>query len=276
MANKKPVLIIFVCLFLLAGMGAYFYYDYQKQQSYKAMQITFKKVESVYEAESELDAISFVKNSSNNIVDIAYPTIDTSQVGEHVYIYVAYDDYGNQKEFALVLNFSDPILPVLELTATEVSIEEGTAIDLQSYVKKAEDPIDGKLKVAIKKPKHYDRVGIHEILYSCKDKNGNKVSAILRLIVKEKSRDNEQVKEEENNAQNGGNNDINQNESSSSKPSQPTLPKAESKQFLFTDGYNMVSAQKACRDYLAPYSNGSCRNIYDANGLPIGQEAILY
>lgn len=280
MKNKKPVILILLCLLILTGMGGYFYHTQEKQASYENMKIEFKEVDSVYEVESKLDAISFIKSSSNNIVDIKYPIMDTTQIGERVYLYVAYDTYGNQKEFALVLNFSDPILPVLELTTNEVRLEEGATIDFLSYVKVAEDPVDGKLEVEIEKPKHYQNVGIHEIIYRIKDKNGNQVSAILRLTVQAKPKEEVTNREEDNGSQNGTNEDINPTvPSPAPTPVNPNhnQTKPSNKQFLFTQGYDMVSAPKACQEYLSSNAGyaGACRNLYDGN-VPLGQEAIFY
>ncbi|MDQ0362478.1 hypothetical protein [Breznakia pachnodae] len=283
--NKKALLIIVISVIALCSVGAFLFYEMQKQESYDQMQITFKEVESVYEVESELDAISFIKSTSSNVEDITYPNIDTTQIGEHVYIFLAYDSFGNQKEFALELNFSDPILPELELSVASVEITEGDAIDLESYVVKAEDPIDGKLEVEIEKPENYKKVGSHEIVYRIQDKNGNKVSAILRLTVKEKPKVEETDTKETNGSENGSNEGSGgQNNSNnqvtnpvSPEPSQTTGNKPANKKFLFSDGYDMQSAQQACQGYLFsfPGYSGACKNLYNGS-VPLGQEAVFY
>lgn len=182
--KKRNLIIVIVCTFLLACSLVIWFYISQKDAAYRNIHLEFKKPQESYEIDEKLDPISFIK--STNVDDIDYPDINPTTIGEHTYIYVCKDGWGNQKEFVLLLMFEDPIKPVLTLSTNTVEITEGDDINLESYVSAAYDEQDGELKVKIKKPKDYLKVGTHEIEYSVHDKHNNVVRAILSLIVKEK------------------------------------------------------------------------------------------
>lgn len=288
MKQKKQILISILCIVIILSVVGLMYYLNIKNSSYKDLNITFKNSQEVYEVETKLDAISFIKSTSKNITDIQYPKIDTSQIGEHAYLFIAFDKFGNQKEFPLILTFVDPILPELELSKYEISIVEDESIELEKLVVKAEDPLDGKLEVNIKKPKDYLKVGTHKIKYSIKDKNGNLVEKELILTVTKK-----EIKKpnEEESKSSQPSNEINQNQPEQNTPGNvdsitnnipgnTTVQTPGNKKFLFSDGYDMLTAPKACASYIFEENGAyvgykSCVNLYGDDGLPIGQEAIF-
>lgn len=284
--NKRAIAMIICSLLALSILAAILIYSTKKQESYAQLQLEFIEVESVYEVETSLEPIEFIKSSSENITEIQYPFIDSSKVGEHVFVFLAYDSYGNQKEFPLLLNFSDPILPVLELTVGEIEIIEGSTIELISYVAKAEDPIDGKLDVKIEKPDNYKNVGSHEIIYRVEDKNGNTVSSILRLTVKEKRKEEEKQVSSENGAENGSNQAveaINEATTINNNTQQSQSQKPSNRKFMLgefdpvtNEMYDMNNTPRYCESYITSHDvPGRCSNIYDGS-MPIGQEAIFY
>ena len=186
---KRNVIFSAVCLLLLSGVFGIWYYTEQKNKAYKDIYLEFKAVEDEYELGVKIDPISFIKKT--NAEDIEYPLIEPNTVGEHTYIYVAKDSWGNRKEFVLKLMFADPTKPVLTLTADYVEITEGESIDFNSFVKEAYDEADGQLKVKIDIPEKL-KPGEYEITYTVSDRQKNKAAAVLKLKVNAKIPENSQ------------------------------------------------------------------------------------
>lgn len=177
---KRNLIFSTICILVLISIFSSWYYIDQKNKAYKNIYLEFKTIETEYELGKKIDPISFILKT--NAEDIGFPTIDPKTIGEHTYVYVARDCWGNQKEFILKLKFVDPIKPVLILTSNYVEITEGDSIDFNSFVKEAYDEIDGQLKVEIDVP---DTLGIgeYEIIYRTSDKQKNMVTATLKLKV---------------------------------------------------------------------------------------------
>lgn len=272
METKLKLKILFVIL-CVSAIAITIYINYRNQvenEFYKKISLTFKEPLKSYEIGTELSAISFILDT--NATDIDLPIIDSSKVGEHSFVYIAYDAEGRQKEYVLVLNFVDPIYPVIMLTQSEVTITEGDSINLKDYVKEAYDEVDGELKVTIKKAKDYKKVGTHEITYQVKDKNGNVSKAILKLIVNEKKVEEVVSENENNNAQNGLNQTIQPNNKQTQNNHSSSL---QPKQFLFSDGYTMPQGSNSAFDACLLYkgsANGGCYPMSDHTGIYIGVE----
>lgn len=278
---KKQMLIIIASILLISITYILLYKESEKKEAYNKIKLSFIEAKESYEIGTELNAYEFIKSTNATEVDV--PKIDTSKVGEFSYIYVAYDAEGNHREFGLILNFIDPIFPVLTLTQNEVVVTEGESISLKDYIAEAYDPVDGKLKVTIQKPDDYKQVGTHEITYQVVDKNGNETKALLKLVVKEKAKEEPVEENINNNAQNGSNGGMPQNNSNvpsnNSSNNQTYLPNntLPAKQFLFSNGYTMPqgnnSAFSACTAYKGSASGG-CYPMSGKDGLYIGVEYI--
>lgn len=269
MIQKRNQLVFILFCTIAVALTAFFLYQKQKEEaSYANIKLTFIDTEKTYEVGSQLEAYEFVKKT--NAADIDYPKIKSDKVGERSFVYVAYDKIGNQKEFVLLLNFSDPIYPIIQLTTNQLEIVEGDKFNAKDYIKEAYDPIDGKLTVAIKEPKKYT-VGTHIISYSIKDKNGNKANEKLTLVVKEKRKKEERPEERSNTAQSGQN----QATEANPAPTPPIVSSLPAKSFLFVDGYTMPnagnSAVQACLNYKGS-APGSCTPIYATSGEYAGMQ----
>lgn len=284
MKNAKFIILIGVCIVAIAST-LFFYSSYEeKKSSYERMSIEFIKIEEI-ETDTALDAVSFIK-STKNVTDIEYPTIKTNTIGEHVFVYIAIDAKGNRKEFPLLLNFVDPTIPILELSASQVEIEDGDKIDLYTYVAKAEDEKDGQLKVAIKKPKNF-LIGENKVTYSVTDNSGNKISKDLFVIVREKKKEDVSVTDT-NPSQEvtpvTPTNPVTPVDPITPIPNTPSNPvRSQNKSFIFGDKdpvtgeeYNVRNVPTFCANYLFSFkANGRCENIIGDNGYAIGQQAIF-
>lgn len=247
---KRNVIFSAVCLLLLSGIFSIWCYTEQKNKAYKDIYLEFKAVEDEYELGTKIDSISFIKKT--NAKDIDYPVISSDTIGEHTYIYVAKDDWGNRKEFVLKLKFVDSTKPVLTLTADYAEITEGDSIDFNSFVKEAYDEIDGQLEVKIEVPEEL-KSGEYEVSYMVSDKHKNKTVAVLKLKVNTKTPKNSQdvlqtddiqTKKEESKS---GSKKENKKDDTTNNVSSSVLP--PSKIFLISEHGSIAAAEKNAKSY---------------------------
>lgn len=283
MSAKKSIIFSIVCIFILISIFGIWYYIEQKNMAYKDIYLEFKTPEESYEIDDELDPLSFIKET--NVKDIEYPEIKPKSIGDHTYVYVAKDGWGNRKEYILKLNFVDPIKPVLTLSTDFVEVYEGEEIDFNSYVLEAYDEIDGKLDVEIEVPRELV-VGEYDIKYTVTDKHKNIVSSILRLKINSKpieeptenpiennqnsnsnssSQNNNKPSNNSNSSSNSSSSDVNKNNSVS-------LP--SSKIFTFDEYGSIANAEakaKAYGDSNCPSGHSwNCNPYSNAEGYVIG------
>ncbi len=285
MNQKKNIVFSLICVAVLLVIGGLGFYFSEKQKAYDDLYLNFKKTEESYEIQ-KLDPVRFV--AGTNAKDIDFPEIDPKEVGEHTYVYVARDSWNNKKEYVLKLKFEDPYKPVIELTVSEVHVTEGNEnIDYNSFVKNAYDPVDGNLKVKIKKPKKL-KTGENQIVYSVQDKHKNKASAILKIYVDPKPEEktppqNESSSNDENSRKNekSGNdgktektnpkNDSSQrNETSVSVPS-TSVPMPSSRIFRIDSYGSIAAADKAAKDY----GTSSCPAGHTWNSTPYSENGVI-
>lgn len=256
------MIFIVLCLAAVIVTAVFLYLKEKEEAAYEKIELQFIMPQSSYEIGTKLNAYEFIKKT--NAADVNCPKIKTNKVGERSFIYIAYDEEGNHREFGLILNFVDPTPPVLILKQTEVSITEGDSFNAKDYVQDAYDPIEGKLKVKIIKPKDYLSVGVHQITYQISDKNKNKVKVILTLTVKEKAKEEQKPKEGDNNAIKPSNGPT-EGETPLVAPSGGKAPAS----FMFVNGYTMPgggnSAYDACMVYKGSAA-GSCNPVFAEDG----------
>lgn len=271
--KQKKLLIFIMCCLIVMCISCFAFYKYNiYKEAYNKIHLTFKETKEKYEINTQLDAISFIKNT--NAYNIVYPKIDTSKIGEHTYIYLAEDKQGNKREFVLILNIVDSIKPIIELTQDTVTVKNNSEylknINFKEYIKKAYDPLDGELEVSIDIPKEYKEVGTHIIQYSVTDSNANTTIKKLKLIVKAE----EKTENKKNNSSHKTNKENKVNKKNEKNKKTETKPVNE--KFMFEDGYDIDSASKLCtgRLYEAKHKgySGGCYPIKDDNNIYVGME----
>ena len=287
MNSKKNIIFSAVCvavLILIAGAG---YYFNEKQKAYDQLYLDFKETEESYEIQ-KMDPIKFI--AGTNAKDIDFPEIDPKEVGEHTYVYVARDSWNNKKEYVLKLNFEDPYKPYIILTQNEIYITEGETLDYKSFVSQAMDPVDGNLKVKIKKPKKLE-IGENHVSYTVQDKHKNKAYAVLKVYVNpkpeetpsqnESNRNNENSRKKEKSENSGKtektnpeNDSVQRNEASVSVPSS-SVPMPSSRIFRIDQYGSIAAADKAAKDYgtsSCPAGHTWSSTPYSQNGVIIGYQ----
>lgn len=191
--------------------------------------------------------------------------------GSAGYYAVKNDIFTSQKEKAVVKKEdkkkADSIVPVLTLTQDELVIEQGTAIDYTSYIKEAIDDVDGNLidKVVITNKVDTNTIGKTSVLYTAKDKAGNKATAKLLVEVVAPKKEEPIVAPAQNNTSSSTSNTPDQ----SVTHQQPVLPPLPTQYFLFSSGeYDMSNVATACASALKSSGrSGVCSPIQDENGI---------
>lgn len=275
MNTKRNIIFSFACILVLIVVFGIWYYINQKNIAYKEIYLEFKTPEDSYEIDDKLDPLSFIKKT--NVKDVEYPEINPKSIGDHTYVYVAKDGWGNRKEYILKLNFVDPIKPVLTLSTDFVEVYEGEQIDFKSYVLEAYDEIDGKLDVEIDVPYNL-QVGEYEIKYTVADKHKNIVSSILRLKINpkptKKSIENNQNSNSHTSSQNNNKPSNNSNSSSNSVNKNNSVSLPSSKIFIFDEYGSIANAEakaKAYGDSHCPSGHSwNCNPYSNAEGYVIG------
>lgn len=203
--------------------------------------------------------------------------------------------FGKNKNETVKKENVEVLPPILELTVDSIEISQNEEINYDSYIKVAKDKKDGDLKDKVQYNKiDTSIVGEYEIKYSLENSSHKKVEKILKVKVNEVV----QVQEPEptptqdtntsNNQNNtGGSTSTSQNTTSSNTNNQSntTSKKAESsssnnssvprtKDFLFSDGYDMGNVGSVCASSLSGHK-GRCDPIYDSDGIIIGMRATI-
>lgn len=88
--------------------------------------------------------------------------------------------------YRLHLEVVDTAAPVLELTQTNMVIEQGEAFDPNEYVANCYDPVDGALTYSVESNVDTETPGEYVAIYTTTDKNGNVAENALWVSVAEK------------------------------------------------------------------------------------------
>lgn len=263
MTKSKYTLIIVICLLLCLGTYLLLYKQRQIKDDYNELYIDFIEYEPI-EIGTTIYPVELIRRT--NATDIIYPEIDTNTIGTQTLIYSAFDANHQRKEFVYQIEIVDTILPALTLTHDKVTITEGDSFDPSAYIKESYDERDGPLEATYTLPDNYLNVGTHTIVYSVTDLSGNTVNQQLTLNVKEKEPIKQETAVSKHNTPSSGSG------SGNKKPSKKKI----TKDFLFSDGYDMDTADQACLLEMDTYKNRQrrCEPI-KKDGVYIGMRLIV-
>lgn len=306
--KRKKIISVSIILFVILSVASGFYFIY-------ANQLLFFKPEGNLELVNDMtaiirmsqienfDAMDFVEYYDKNEYDLVIPDKEEiDDVGDYTLEYVIINKETKEKvKSYLNIQVIDDIIPELELSETNVTIEHGGKINLKEYIKKASDNVDGndlKDKVNIIGSVDNTKAGKYEIKFNLKDSSNNEITKFLNVTVKEKPKEPEKDTQENsnnnnsssnnssssnngssNNSQNSGSSSSNSssNSSGSSVEDSYEVKKRElnGKTFLFKDGYDMSNVMSACASELSKARvAGTCEVLYE-NGVIIGAKIVV-
>lgn len=292
--KKKIYLILFFFVFLVVGCS-------QTQQTHTVIfeddiKIEYGKntnsAQFVTRVDSFLVKSSMIEDNKINISNftVICPDIKSDRLGEIKLTYKINDEIYETKGTVV-----DTTKPQIQFKESDYTFEVGEMKDIHEYytVKDNYDPeedikvtIDGIDKLDINK------AGTYELKFTLKDSSGNKTEEELTITIKDseeekRKQEEAQKKEQENNSQSSQSN--NQQNSSNSNstynpPAQNTEPSApvqrpsySSKDYMFSQGYDMTTAPAACQaDLVASGVSGNCTPIQNEEGIYIGMRLTLY
>lgn len=195
---------------------------------------------------------------------VSYPnleSINTTKPGNYWAIYKI-SNGKKEKNLKLLIRVRDTTGPQLELTNSEISINENDEIDPYKYVKKAYDDVDGELTNKVVADIKEDM-----IVYTISDSSKNKTEKIIKIKYK--------------------NPDIVPTPQTTPPPvTQPPKPApitsgklpviAQTRDFMFEEGKTFDDTRQICLAAATEAINSktaniaSCNPIYNDEGLPIG------
>lgn len=250
----------------------------------KIHSITFQETIEINYKEENVNSCKFVVNVDGTNIkkssidtkkskiyvsnyEVSCGKVSTNKMGETE---ITYEIEG--QEYTVKALIKDLEKPTISLKIETIEIEAGSDIKFQDYVEYS-DNVDGNKDLLFSVDGDFDKnkVGTYEVKLSISDKAKNKSTVTLKVVVKEKPKQ----QESENDNLQPINSQNNSNQSGSNDNQNQTKPAPYSEYFLFSDGYNMLSAPSACQSKLMEvYSNsrnGTCTTLTDANGNPLGQ-----
>lgn len=175
--------------------------------------------------------------------------------------------------------------PVITLKAKQISIYQNDTINYTKYIESAIDNIDGNITQSVKyNTIDTSKIGEFEITYSVQDEAKNEATEQIKVIInkREEKTEKETSTSDTSNKTNNkpASNDKTSEQNSggtSSTQKNNTNNTQKTKDFLFTDGYDMNTVSKAASDYIdANGGRGEAYPIRDQEGIIIGMRVKIY
>ena len=215
------------------------------------------------------------------------PSLKADTLGMEVLIY----RIGNE-EYPLKVKVVDRIKPVIKVKEV-MEFEVGQMKEIEEYYSVSDNfDEDTKINVKIKNMDTLDinKVGEYELTIIAVDTSKNEASKKVHIKIKDSKKEEEerkkkeaeekrekeqQIKQEQSEASHSNSDTLKQ--PTPSAPVQPQRPAYSSKDFLFSQGYDMSTAPSACQqELLASGMAGACVPLQDAEGIYYGMRLTFY
>lgn len=264
-----------------------------------------KRIDSYPISESSIDGDN-IHVSNITMICPSLKKGDLKKLGKQELIYTI----GNEK-YTAEANIVDSVKPVIKLKNDELTFEVGEMKGINNYYSVSDNYDDSKdIKVKIKNIDKLkkNKAGTYKLTIKAWDSSGNTATKKLTVIIKdtkkeqeEKQKEEERKKEEEKkkveeeekqreaerqqqqSAQQSQSPSTNNNASSypatsnsSGQTQQPSSSTPVTRDYLFSQGYDMTSAPSACQSALMSSGrSGSCTPLQDSNGIYLGMRLVL-
>lgn len=234
---------------------------------------------------------------------------DLEKLGKQELIYTIGDE-----KYTVEANIVDSVKPVIKVENDSLMFEVGEMKGINNYYSVSDNYDASKdIKVKVKNIDKLDKnkTGTYKLVIKAWDTSGNRTSKKLTVIIKdtkkeqeEKQKEEKRKKEEEKKkaeeeerqreaerqqqqqqsqqtqapSTNTNNNVSNSpaTSNSSAQTQQPSSSTPVTRDYLFSQGYDMSSAPSACQSALmASGRSGSCTPLQDSNGIYLGMRLVL-
>ena len=205
------------------------------------------------------------------------------------WIYISFSNSNDTEEDTTQIQeetkIEDTEKPVISLKAKQISIYQNDTINYTGYIESAIDNIDGNITENVKyNTIDTNKIGEFVITYSVQDEAKNEATEQIKVIInkREEKTEKETSTSDTSNKTNNkpASNDKTSEQNSggtSSTQKNNTNNTQKTKDFLFTDGYDMNTVSKAASDYIdANGGRGEAYPIRDQEGIIIGMRVKIY
>lgn len=215
---------------------------------------------------------------------------DLEKLGKQELIYTIGDE-----KYTVEANIVDSVKPVINVKDNSLTFEVGEMKGINNYYSVSDNydaSKDIKVKVKNIDKLNKNKTGTYKLVIKAWDTSGNTASKKLTVIIKDTKKEQEEKQKEEERQQqqqqsaqqsqapstNTNNNVSNSpaTSNSSSPTQQPSSSTPVTRDYLFSQGYDMSSAPSACQSALmASGRSGSCTPLQDSNGIYLGMRLVL-
>lgn len=230
---------------------------------------------------------------------------DLEKLGKQELIYTIGDE-----KYTVEANIVDSVKPVINVKDNSLTFEVGEMKGINNYYSVSDNydaSKDIKVKVKNIDKLNKNKTGTYKLVIKAWDTSGNTASKKLTVIIKdtkkeqeekqkkeeekkkaeeeEKQREAERQQQQQQSTQQTQASSTNTNNSVSNSPAtsnssaqtqQPSSSTPVTRDYLFSQGYDMSSAPSACQSALmASGRSGSCTPLQDSNGIYLGMRLVL-
>lgn len=223
---------------------------------------------------------------------------DLEKLGKQELIYTIGDE-----KYTVEANIVDSVKPVIKVKDDSLTFEVGEMKGINNYYSVSDNydaSKDIKVKVKNIDKLNKNKTGTYKLVIKAWDTSGNTASKKLKVIIKdtkkeqeekqkeeeeEKQREAERQQQQQQSAQQSQAPSTNTNNNVSNSPAtsnsstqtqQPSSSTPVTRDYLFSQGYDMSSAPSACQSALmASGRSGSCTPLQDSNGIYLGMRLVL-
>lgn len=223
---------------------------------------------------------------------------DLEKLGKQELIYTIGDE-----KYTVEANIVDSVKPVIKVKNASLTFEVGEMKGINNYYSVSDNydaSKDIKVKVKNIDKLNKNKTGTYKLVIKAWDTSGNTASKKLTVIIKdtkkeqeekqkeeeeEKQREAERQQQQQQSTQQSQAPSTNTNNNVSNSPAtsnssvqtqQPSSSTPVTRDYLFSQGYDMSSAPSACQSALmASGRSGSCTPLQDSNGIYLGMRLVL-
>lgn len=211
---------------------------------------------------------------------------DLDKLGKQKLIYTIGDE-----KYTVEANIVDSVKPVIKVKDDSLTFDVGKMKGINNYYSVSDNydaSKDIKVKVKNIDKLNKNKTGTYKLVIKAWDTSGNTASKKLTVIIKDTKKEQEEKQREaerqqQQSVQQSQATSTNDNVSSypatsnsSSQTQQPSSSTPVTRDYLFSQGYDMSSAPSACQSALmASGRSGSCTPLQDSNGIYLGMRLVL-
>lgn len=247
-----------------------------------------KRIDSYPISGSSIDG-NKIHVSNITMVCPSLKKLDLEKLSKQELIYTIGDE-----KYTVEANIVDSVKPVIKVKDDSLTFEVGEMKGINNYYSVSDNydaSKDIKVKVKNIDKLNKNKTGTYKLVIKAWDTSGNTASKKLTVIIKDTKKEQEEKQKEEERQQQqqqsqqtqapstNTNNSVSNSpatSNSSAQTQQPSSSTPVTRDYLFSQGYDMSSAPSACQSALmASGRSGSCTPLQDSNDIYLGMRLVL-